>query len=163
MGKNKGTQKREDVWHPLSPGRPPFPAGDCFLLEIGSNLPILLEASWLILDDPDLLDLMLHWHQKSTSWTRLWVATFVKECRLWEIKWDMQLNAHGSIAISMRGKNHGILVQTLVIGLSKLQNWGHGTKLCILNGTKHRLPWLVTISALVLGEFPVLLSGWCST
>jgi hypothetical protein len=31
MGKNKGTQQREDVWHPLSPGRPQFPAGHCLL------------------------------------------------------------------------------------------------------------------------------------
>jgi hypothetical protein len=93
-----------------------------------------LEASWMILDNPGLFDLNQHWHQNSILCTRFWVATCVNECRFWEIKWDMQLNAHGPMAISMRRKRNGNLVQTLAIGVSRQKNWGQGTKACIVNG-----------------------------
>jgi hypothetical protein len=38
-GKNKVSQQREGPWHPLSSGRPRFPAVCCSLLEIGSTFP----------------------------------------------------------------------------------------------------------------------------
>jgi hypothetical protein len=47
--KNKGTQQREDAWHPLNPGTSLFPSGRGLLLEIGSTWPKLLRG---IMNDP---------------------------------------------------------------------------------------------------------------
>jgi hypothetical protein len=60
----------------------------------------------------------------------------------------MQLNAHGPMAISIRRKYQGNLMQTLAIGLSKEKNWGKGTKICLENGSNTGVAWLVTISTL---------------
>jgi hypothetical protein len=67
------------------------------------------------------------------------------------------------LAISVRRKNEGILVQILAIGLSRQNNWGQGTKACIANGSTTGVTSLVTISAPVLEEVPELLSAGCST
>jgi hypothetical protein len=49
MGKNKGSQQREYLWHPLSPGRPLFPVVCCSLLEIGD---MFLKSFSGIMNDP---------------------------------------------------------------------------------------------------------------
>jgi hypothetical protein len=67
-----------------------------------------------------------------------WVASCVKECRLWEIKGDMQLNAQEPKSISMKRKNQGILVQTLAIDLHRQKNWVQRTEAFSANGSKHR-------------------------
>jgi hypothetical protein len=54
MGKNKGFQQREDPWHPLSPGRPLFPAVRCSLLEVGS---IILKSLSGTMNNPGLVDI----------------------------------------------------------------------------------------------------------
>jgi hypothetical protein len=114
----KGIQQRKDSWHPLSPGRSGFPAVHCLLLEIGS---MFRKSLSVIMNNHGLDEVKQHWHKNSIICTRFWVATCVKEYRLWEIKWDMQLNAHKPMAISMRRKIQGNLIQ---IGLSRQKNCG---------------------------------------
>jgi hypothetical protein len=52
MGKNKGSQQREDTWHPLNPGRPLLPVVCCSLLEMGN---LFLKS--LVMNDPGLADI----------------------------------------------------------------------------------------------------------
>jgi hypothetical protein len=54
MGKNKDSQERESPWHPLSPGRPLFPAVRCSLLEVGS---IILKSLSGTMNNPGLVDI----------------------------------------------------------------------------------------------------------
>jgi hypothetical protein len=129
------------------------------LLNIGS---MFLKSLSGIMNDHGVVEIKQHWHKNSILCTRFWEATLVKECRLWEIKWHIQWNAYGPMAISIRRKNKGNLVQTLAVCSSTQKNWGQGTKACLAQGSNHDVTWLVTISVPVLGEVPELLSGGCS-
>jgi hypothetical protein len=61
------------------------------LLEIGSTFQKFVSG---IMNNHGLVEVKQHWLKNSILCSRFWVATHVKECRLGEIEWDMQLNAH---------------------------------------------------------------------
>jgi hypothetical protein len=56
MRKNKGSQKREDPWHPHRPGRSLFPEFCCLLLVIDS---LFLKSLNDIMHDPVLVDIKI--------------------------------------------------------------------------------------------------------
>jgi hypothetical protein len=76
------------------------------LLDVGGTFLKSLKG---IRNNPSLVDINQHssWWSMSVLMTWFWVATCVKECSLWEIKWDMQLNTHGPVVISLRRKTKG--------------------------------------------------------
>jgi hypothetical protein len=58
----------------------------------------------------------------------------------------MQSNTYGPMAISMRRENQGNLLQTLAVDLSRQNNWGQVTMVCIAKCSNHGVTCLVTIS-----------------
>jgi hypothetical protein len=83
MGKNKESQLRESTWHSLSLERPLLPAVHYLLLEIGS---MFLKSLSGIMNDHGLVGVKQPCHRNNIVCRRYWLATCVKERRLWEIK-----------------------------------------------------------------------------